>query len=319
MMQLVIRILIVLLIVIFHTAQSHAVWVWTPETNKWINPKYSVKDTPGEQLEYALEFFGAEDYETGIKELKKLIKHYPKAREAPDAQYKIGEAHYKLGQPFTAFKEYQKVIDMYPFSDLSVKIVEQQFQIGMEALEGIDEEKGFFKTFTGEIVNVADVFRQVIKNAPYSNIAPEAQYRIGLYLMEKMEYQTSRNEFEKTMNDYPETEWAKLAKYQIAVVDAKRSTGAAYDQKVTEAAISEFKEILEENPDADLSEDAKRQIAKLREKEAENNYMIANFYEKQKNFKSAKIYYQIIVDEYQETKFAQKALTKIQDLAIKEK
>jgi len=38
------------------TSQPVAFWVWTPETNKWVNPKYSVKGTPQEQLEVGLVF-----------------------------------------------------------------------------------------------------------------------------------------------------------------------------------------------------------------------------------------------------------------------
>lgn len=317
-MKAYINILVITITILLLPTQSFAAWVWTPETNKWINPKYSVKETPIEQLDYALEFYSAKDYEEAIKEFKKLIKHYPKAREAPDAQFYIGESHQKLEQPFSAYKAYQKVIDMYPFSNLSTKIVERQFAIAMQALEGVSEEKGFFKTFTGEIIDVADIFRQVIKNAPYSDLAPEAQYHIGLYLMEKKEYQQARNEFEKTINDYPDTEWADLAQYQVAVVDAKRSTQPQYDQKVTQAAIQEFKKILADNPDADLSEDAKKQIANLREKEAENNFIVAQFYEKQEKFGAAKIYYQIIVDDYPESKFAKRALLKIQEIAGKQ-
>ncbi|MFT5387418.1 MAG: outer membrane protein assembly factor BamD, partial [Candidatus Omnitrophota bacterium] len=81
------------------------------------------------------------------------------------------------------------------------------------------------------------------------------------------------------------------------------------------AAIAEFKEIAEENPGAELSENAKKRILELREKESENNYIIAKFYEKQKNYQSAKIYYRIVVDEYPNSKFSKKALTRMQTLA----
>ena len=34
-----------------------AFWMWTPETNKWINPKYAVKDTPQEQLQVGTDLY----------------------------------------------------------------------------------------------------------------------------------------------------------------------------------------------------------------------------------------------------------------------
>ena len=48
------------------TRQAEAVWIWTPGTHKWTNPKYAVKDTPEEQHQFAqtfLEKFGGDSME----------------------------------------------------------------------------------------------------------------------------------------------------------------------------------------------------------------------------------------------------------------
>ena len=92
-------------------SHSIAFWVWTPETNKWINPKYAVKDTPQEQLEVGLSFYESKEYKEAIREFKKLIKHYPRALQAPEAQYHIGLCLEEQEAIFKAFKEYQVVID----------------------------------------------------------------------------------------------------------------------------------------------------------------------------------------------------------------
>lgn len=312
------RILLIILLILFSIPSvSHAFWVWTPETNKWINPKYSVKDTPSEQLEFAIGFYKNKEYEEALREFRKLIRHYPRAREAPDAQYYIGKVFEDQGEVFTAFKEYQIVVEKYPFSDRSVEIVKLQYEIGNKLLEGEGTRNKFMSTLKGTNYNVIDIFQTIIKNAPYGDLAAPSQYKIGLYLMEQGLYQESRDEFEKVVNDYPQSEWAKAAQFQIAQADAKRSAGAQYDQKTTQAAVEEFKEFLEANPDAELSDKAKEQIRVLREKEAENNFMIAQYYEKTKNYPAAKIYYQSIVDNYRDSTWAQKALSKVQEVSKK--
>jgi len=300
-------------------SDSSAFWVWTPETNKWINPKYAVKETPGEQLKFGLEFYKAKEYKEAIREFKKLVKHYPRAREAPEAQYYIGKSLEEQDQFYDAFKSYQKVVDKYPFSERSADIVKIQYEIGLRLLEGIEDRSKFMNAIKGTDYDLVDVFRKVIKNAPYGEFAPPSQYKIGLYLLEKRLYQEARDEFEKVMNDFPESEWAKAAQYQIALADAHRSTDAQYDQKITQAAVEEFGDFVENYPDAELSKDARVQIRKLREKEAENHFVIAQFYEKQKNYKSAKIYYQIVVNEYGESSWSTKALRKIREVSQKEK
>jgi len=296
---------------------ASAFWVWTPETNKWVNPKYAVKDTPKEQLQYAMEFYNAKDYVKAINEFEKLIKHYPLAREAAEAQYYVGSTQYILGDLFKAYKSYQVVIEKYPFNERSAEIVQKQFQIGNDMVEGKVHRNKFISTVSGAEYDPIEVFRTVIKNAPYGEYAPQAQYKIGLYLSGKKMYQEARDEFEKTINDYPNSEWAKAAKYQIALADANRSGKAQYDQKVTQVAIQEFKDFAEKHPEAELSRDAQNQIQQLREKEAENNFVVAEFYVKQKKYDAARVYFNIIITDYKDTSWVVKALEELQRLGDK--
>ena len=310
-MQKILSLLVFILLAI-PTQSADAFWVWTPETNRFINPKYAVKDTPAEQLQLGKSFFDSKQYPQAIKEFKKLIKYYPRAKEAPEAQYYIASSYEALNNPFEAFQEYQVVIDKYPFSERGGEIIERQFQIGEMLLEGKNKSK-WAKILESQY-NVVEVFRQVIKNAPYGKLAAVSQYKIGLYLKEKGLFQEARDEFEKTINDYPDTEWAKAAQYQIALADAKRSTKAQYDQKVTQIAREEFEGFIQNHPETELSDDAKSHVQSLRDKEAENNFLVAEFYEKQKNFKAAKIYYNAVVTDFKDSLWAKKALERIQNL-----
>jgi outer membrane protein assembly factor BamD (BamD/ComL family) len=52
-------------------------------------------------------------------------------------------------------------------------------------------------------------------------------------------------------------------------------------------------------------------MARLKSKEAENNFVIAKFYEKQKNVKAARIYYKEVIDKYADTPWAAKAQARL--------
>ena len=57
------RIIILLLVLLVNSIQpASAFWIWTPETNQWVNPKFSVKETPKDQLDYALGFYQAKEF-----------------------------------------------------------------------------------------------------------------------------------------------------------------------------------------------------------------------------------------------------------------
>ncbi len=289
----------------------HAVWIWTPQTGKFINPKAAVKSTPKEQLEYARSFIEIKKYTEALAELKKLIRHYPRAKEAPEAQYSIGQIDEEINKPFDAFKAYQVVIDKYPFSELAGEIVELQYNIANQLLEGKNKQGKWIEALVGGDDRVITVFRAVIKNAPYGKFAAISQYKIGLYLKEKGLYQEARDEFEKTVNDYPSSDWAKAAQFQIAMADSKRSSGVQREQKTTDLALDGFQDFVKTHPDSELTVDARDQIGRLRGKEAENSYMIGQFYEKQKSFKSARVYYKDIINRYADTPWGPRALSRL--------
>jgi len=314
-----IKISIFLAVFLIFSHNAFAFWVWTPETNQWVNPKYAVKETPKLQLAYAMEFYQAKDYPKAVNEFEKLIQHYPKAREAAEAQYYIGITLEDQERLFQAYQAYQKVIDKYPFSELSAKVVEKEYKIGERFLEGEGKKTGLMNAVIGGGYDVIAVFRAVIKNAPYGSYAAPSQYKIGLYLQEKGLYQEARDEFEKVINDYPDSEWVKAAKYQIALVDSQRSTGAQYDQKITQAAVDEFKEFAQNYPDAELSEKAHQYISELRDKDAENNFIVAHFYEKQKQYDAARVYYNSVIEDFPGSFWAKKSENQIKELDSKQK
>lgn len=304
---------VAIIFIVFFFALScpgFAFWIWTPQSNRWENPKYSVKGSPQEQLEIGQELLRSENYKDAMREFRKLIKHYPKSFEAPLAQFGIAECYEGMGQSYKAFQEYQKIIEKYPFSDLGPQVVERQHLIGERLLEHPEKSK-FVRTLMGSEYDVVDIFRTVIKNAPYGPFAAVSQYKIGLYLLEKKMYQEARDEFVKVVYDYSNSEWVKSAKYQIALVDTARSALPGYDQKITQAAVRQLEEFVDVYPDAELVSKAQQEISQLQEKEAESSFLIARFYEKQKNYTSAKIYYQSIVDQFPNSSWAPKAIEQI--------
>jgi outer membrane protein assembly factor BamD len=285
---------------------SRADWVWTPETGKFVNPKWEVKPTPADQLEYAQSFRDQGNCKKAMAEYKKLIKAYPRAKEAPEAEFFTGQCLEDTHKPYEAYQAYQLVIDKYPFSERAGQIVGLEYNIANHLLENKDRSK-WAEVVVGSDERVVEILRTVIRDAPYGKFAAISQYKIGLFLKEKGMYQEARDEFEKTMNDYPNSEWAQASKFQIAMADMSRASDAQHEQKVASVAMDEFNEFVKTHPDSELTPEAQAQMARLKDKEAENNFVIAKFYQKQKNLKAARIYYKEVVNNYSDTTWGPKA------------
>ncbi|MFH1868051.1 MAG: outer membrane protein assembly factor BamD [Candidatus Omnitrophota bacterium] len=291
-------ILIIVLVFIYSSAEcAFSYWLWTSETKRWINPKHAPKDTPKEQLLYAMDFYEEGDCKKALGEFKKIIKYYKRSEAASEAQYYMGLCYEKLNKPYPAFEAYQKVVDDYPFTQRVDQIIEKQFNIGEKLFEG-GKTKVLgvgFKAFPEQII---EVYKKVVSNAPYSKYAPIAQYRIGELYKRVEFYREAQEAFEKIVEDYPDSDVAADAKFQVAFCASVASGKSGYDQELTEEAIREFEEFANQHPDSELVKDALDEKRQLVDKRANSYFKIAKFYERVGKYESASLYYNKIMEEF---------------------
>ncbi|MBP7215812.1 MAG: outer membrane protein assembly factor BamD [Candidatus Omnitrophica bacterium] len=300
---------IAILMVSLAVAPAYAYWIWTPKTGKWVNPKSEVKPTPKEQLEFALELYETKSYDEAKREFTKLIRRFPKAFEASEAQYYLALIEESQGNLYEAFLAYQKVIDKYPFSERIQEIIQREYKIGERFMAG---EKRKAMGLVLPVDNPAiEIFTKVVENSTFGPLAPAAQYKLGLVLKGLMRYYEAEDAFNKVISTYPSSEWVEPAKFQLATTRAALSRGPDYDQGATKEAKEQFEEFVKEHPDAVLSRDAEKSISDLREKEAESNFTIGRFYERQGDYTAAIVYYKELIDNYADSPWAIKATERL--------
>jgi outer membrane protein assembly factor BamD len=294
---------------------AYPYWIWTPKTGKWVNPKTMAKPTPKAQFEYAKGFYDEKKYEDAKREFMKLLKAYPKTFEASEGQYYLGLVEEERGNLYEAFQSYQKLIEKYPFSERIQEINEREYKIAEKFMAG---EKRKAMGVALPVENPAiEIFTKVIENSTYGPLAPKAQYKLGLVLKGLMRFYEAEEAFNKIITNYPESEWVAAAKFQIASCRAATSRSPDYDQWATSEAKQKFEQFVTEHPEAVLSKEAEKNIERLREKEAKSNYDIGLFYEKQKAYESAKIYYNEVINNYPDSSWVKKAQSKLQILEKK--
>lgn len=314
-MKKYVPILILLSGLMIFTPCAFSYWIWTPKTGRWVNPKNSVKPHPSEQLKFAQEFYKQGKFKDAIDECNKLLKFYPKSYQASEAQFYIGLSLEALDKPYEAFKAFQKVIDKYPFSGRIEEIIEHQLKIG-EAFMSAEKRKALGVELS--IVNPEiEVLRKVVDNSTYGKYAPKAQYLLGMALKDLGRFQEARDELEKVISSYPESEWTALARYHSADCAQKIAPKADYDQELTKEAKEKFEEFLKSQPKEELKQEAMSQIDILKEKEAQGALRIAEFYERQRQYPAARIYYQEIITNCSYCVSAVTARAKLKELEKK--
>ena len=294
--------------------QGQAFWLWSPKAKKWRNPKYSPLASPQAQFDYSLEFYKNEKYKEALIEFRKLMHHFPDSKQAPDAQFYIGMCFEKLGNPYQAFKEYQKVVDSYPYSDKINEIIVMEYRIGEYFLN--KEKTKWLGVVLDEFFEhpSIEIFGKVIENAPYSESAHAAQYKLGLLYRSLARYEESVESFKELVENYPESKWAEPAKYQLALTSAEASLDSDYDQELSQEAKNRFQEFVSEHPDAEISQEVEEELAKLRDKEAQKYFDIGQFYYKDRDYKSAEIYYDYVIKHFPKTLLAERSKQRLEEI-----
>lgn len=292
---------------------ASAYWVWTPETKKFLNPKYAVKDSPKEQYDWAMSFYEAKDYQRAANEFDKLTKNYEFSEYAGKAQYYVGLSYENMGKYYLAFQAYQKAIDNFPHIDNIDEIIARQFNIA-----NIYEGKATPKVLGTDIMTptdrVVEIYRKVVENAPYGKLADTSLFNMGEVLKKAERYDEAVLAFQKILDEYPDSQFTERARYEVAYCAYKSSLKPAYDQESTDKAIKAFSEFSQENKDDLLTKEADKTIQRLKDKAAEKSLLTAQFYEKIHKKESAIIYYKDIIDRYPDCSYVNMAKKKIEDL-----
>jgi outer membrane protein assembly factor BamD len=149
--------------------------------------------------------------------------------------------------------------------------------------------------------------RWVIENSG-SPLRDKARFWLGLAHFKMKEYLIAISEFNRLIQEMPESPLVADAQYYIALSYYKLSPFPELDQEYTKKALREFQLFIETFPDHPNVKDATEKIMELREKLAKKELKNAELYRKIGRYKSALIYYQEVINNYYDLPEAETAL-----------
>ncbi|MDO8535912.1 MAG: outer membrane protein assembly factor BamD [Candidatus Omnitrophota bacterium] len=302
-----------LVIVSAFSGVAGAYWLWTPETKKFVNPKYAVKDSPKEQFDWAMSFYSTRDFQRAATEFEKLAKQYEFSEYASKAQYYVGLCYENMNKYYLAYQNYQKAIDNFPHIANTEEILAREFAIANLYLSK-PSPKVLGTDIMAPLDRAVEIFRKVVENAPYGKFAEESQFKLGEALKKSERYEEAVQTFHKLVEDYPKSKLATQAMYEESNCAYKASLKPAYDAAATDNAIKTFEKFVYKNKDADLAKNADTTMKRLKDNVAEKSFKAAEFYETQGKTQAAIIYYQDVIDAYPESAFVNRAKAKIEAL-----
>ncbi|SYZ73266.1 Outer membrane assembly lipoprotein YfiO [Candidatus Zixiibacteriota bacterium] len=192
----------------------------------------------------------------------------------------------------------------------SIKIatnVYAQFDIAKKEYD----QKHYLKAIQG--------FQRVVFNFPGATIVDTAQYYLAMSYYENHEYELASVEFNRLITNYPQSAFADDAQF-LAGVCMYKATPKHYglDQEELTKAIKALEDFITDNPDSPRLDEARGVINEARTRLAKKQYQNGLLYWKMGNYEAARIYFQLVVDEYTDTQFASFSLFKLGEILSKQ-
>ncbi len=183
---------------------------------------------------------------------------------------------------------------------------EEQFKFAMKKYQ----DKNYIKAIEG--------FQKVVYNFSGASNVDSAQYYIAMsYYLDK-DYYLAAAEFERLVNMYPGSPFIDNSKYMSGLCYYKSSPGhSGLDQVELVKALEALEDFVTDYPGSDVADDAKATIKIGMERLAKKRYDNGRMYFRLGYYKSAKIYYQSVIDEHTDSEWSALALYYMAEIEIK--
>lgn len=300
------------------TCPLSAALVWRPGEG-WVNENsgetLAASDAKA-ALQIARDMEAKEAWKVALAGYRTIIRRWPLSSAAGEAQFKMGLMQERMGEFWPAYKSYQDVVKKYAGSQYFDLAIERQYSIGNLYLAGEPQRIWKIPLFPS-MDKTAEIFEAVIKNAPYGKYAPASQFKIGLAQENQKKWAQAIAAYNKLLDRYPKSDYADDAQYQIGYAWYQASSEAEYDQSAAEKSIEAFQDFAVRFPNSEKIEQARKYSEELTGRRIRGALNIARFYERQKNYKAAIIYYSEVVQQNPDSAEGAEAKQKLEMLRSK--
>ena len=265
-----------------------------------------------DQLDVAQQAFDSKNYGLALKASRRTVRVWPLSDYAPQAQYLVGRSLEAEKKDEEAFKAYQQLLEKYPKSANYEEVVKRQYEIANRYLAGQWFKLWGYIPFFPNMDKTAGMYEKVIKNGPYSEVAPQAQLSIGTAREKQSDYPKAVKAYEQAADRYhDQKKVAADALFKAALAYNKQAKKAEYDQNVAGQAISTFTDFIALYPEDPRVVEAQKLINSLKSEQARGSFEIAQYYEKRKRWKGAVVYYNEVLVKDPNSKYAEEAKQRI--------
>src|SRR6184192_3543178 len=234
------------------------------------------------------------DLKRAIRAYKSLVRRHPKDALAPTALYRAAQLQEQTRQYTPAADSYLQLVERYPSSAHFDEAIEGQFRAGEIYLNG-KKLKVLGIPVASALDRAVTIFANVVRTAPYGKYTARAQFNIGLAREKQNVPEMAIEAYQAVVDKFPNEPVAADAQYQIGYIWFTAARKGTKDLAATTNAKTSFQDFLLHYPHSEKAAQARANLDLLEHKETTSSYQVAKFYDKQKYYRAAVIYYNEVI------------------------
>jgi outer membrane protein assembly factor BamD len=256
------------------------------------------------------------DRNRAIKAYRTLVKKYPRDALAPPAAFRAAVLLEETNDYIKAAEAYRLVVALYPASPHFDEAIEAQFRIG-EIYLGGKKLKILGIPMAASMDKAVEIFAAIVRTAPYGKYTARAQFDIGLAREKQGAEESAIEAYQAVVDKFPNDPIAAAAQYQIGYIWLTIMRNGVKDVDASTKAKTAFQDFLFRFPNSEKAAQARTNLQQLEHKQTMSSFTVAKFYDKQKNYRAAVIYYNEVIRQQPGSTESEKAKKRIDQLRAK--
>jgi outer membrane protein assembly factor BamD len=318
-MQFIIRAFLVFAVAAFLLPESgKASVVFKPgQKAKYVSPgEEEISGNAAELFQIAQTAEKEGNIKRAIRAYKTLVKHHPKDTLASAALYRSAQLQEQLHEYTPAAESFSQLVEKYPGSPHFEEAIEAQFRVGEIYLNG-KKLRFLGIPLASALDRAVTVFANVVRTAPYGKYTARAQFDIGLAREKQGANDAALQAYQAVVDKFPNEPVAVDAQYQIGYIWFTAAQTGTKDAAASANAKTAFQDFLFHYPKSEKAAQARANLDILEHKQTANSYKVAKFYDKQKYYRAAVIYYNEVIRQQPGSQESNEAKKRIDQLRAK--
>ena len=171
--------------------------------------------------------------------------------------------------------------------------------------------------YASSLDRAVTIFANVVRTAPYGKYTARAQFDIGLAREKQGANDAALQAYQAVVDKFPNEPVAVDAQYQIGYIWFTAEQTGTKDAAAANNAKTAFQDFLFHYPKSEKAAQARANLDLLEHKQVTSSYKVAKFYDKQKYYRAAVIYYNEVIRQQPGSEESNQAKKRIDQLRAK--